>query len=260
MLLPLALLLLNDRLKGVAKSLTLPAGMAGGSVLYWAATAFPPLAVPSAKTTAAWTIAPEFHAGTVLAFLFSFVALLINELGSVEAVGQMLGADGMGPRIRRGCGLTGVANAVAGWLGVLGPVDYSLSAGIIPASGCASRLTLIPAFAGLTVCAMFPQLIVILVSIPGPVLGGIMIYLMGLQIGSCFGILARDGGAGDFNSGVIVGLPVMVGLVVSFSPPEVFQAFPDMLRSIVGNGFVMGIVAVVLLEHVILRGKRASAE
>lgn len=258
MLLPLALLFVNDRLKGVAKSLTLPLGMAGGSLLYWAATEFPSLAATAGPTAATWTILPELHAGTVLAFLFSFIALLVNELGSVEAVGQMLGAAEMGPRIRRGCGVAGVANVVAGWLGVLGPVDYSLSAGIIPASGCASRFTLVPALAGLILCALFPPLIMVLVSIPGPVLGGIMIYLMGLQIGSGFGILARDGGAGDFNGGVIVGLPVMVGLVVSFSPPEVFAAFPDMLRSIVGNGFVMGMVAVVLLEHVVLRKKRGN--
>lgn len=51
----------------------------------------------------------------------------------------MIGADHMERRTTRGVGITGLANVVSGALGIVGPVDYSMSPGIIAATGCASR-------------------------------------------------------------------------------------------------------------------------
>lgn len=253
LLLPFAMLFLNDRLGGVAKALVLPLGMAGGSLCYWGVVGFPDFSSPGGASGGTWLTAFDFHAGTVLSFLFCFFALLVNELGSVEAVGRQLGAEEMGKRVDRGCGVTGVFNMLAGWVGVVGPVDYSLSAGVIPATGCASRYALLPAGALLALCGLAPGLVGVLAEIPGPVMAGIMLYVMALQIGSGLGIAARERATEDFTGGVIVGLPLMVGLVISFCPVGAFAAFPEMARSILGNGFVMGIIAVMALEHVVFR-------
>lgn len=95
----------------------------------------------------------NFEAGTILAFLFCYIALIVNELGSIQAVGHMLQADQMGQRTTRGVGIVGVTNVLSGLFGVIGPVDYSMSPGVISATGCASRYTLLPAGAGLILCA-----------------------------------------------------------------------------------------------------------
>ena len=62
--------------------------------------------------------------------------------------------------------------------------------------------------------------------------------------------------AKDFNGALTIGLPIMLALVVAFLPAEVSSMLPAALRPIVGNGFVMGVIVVMLLEHVVFRNKR----
>ena len=63
--------------------------------------------------------------------------------------------------------------------------------------------------------------------------------------------------AKDFTGALTIGLPIMLALVVAFLPAEVSNMLPAVLRPIVGNGFVMGVIVVMLLEHVVFR-KRAN--
>lgn len=250
------LVVVNDKLKGAAKSLTVLIGMLGGTAIFCLFKGFPELPALAAGTAPLpWFIGFEAHPGTLLAFIFCFLALTINELGSIEAVGQTLKAEGMAGRIRRGVGLTGLANMASGSLGVIGPVDFSLSTGVIAATGCASRFTLVPAGLGLFACAFSSTFVAVLAAIPGPVMGALLLYLMATQLASGLAMLVSEKGVTDFSSGVIVGLPLMIGLVIAFSPSGVFDAFPDVLRPVIGNGFVMGTLTVIVLEHAVFRKK-----
>ena len=159
----------------------------------------------------------NLKAGTILAFLFCYIALIVNELGSIQAVGHMLQADHMDRRTTRGVGIVGVVNMLSGLFGVIGPVDYSMSPGVISATGCASRYTLLPAGVGLILCAFFPSLWM-LVTIPGVVMGAILLYLMATQLAAGLQMLVREKAITDFDSGVVVGLPLMVALLLSFAP------------------------------------------
>lgn len=258
-LLALILLLIfaNTRLPGLAKSLTTLVGIVGGGgayVLLFGAPDIPATAGLFAPPPFA-PIRFAFDGGTLLAFLFCFLALAINEIGSVESVGHMLGASDMDARLRRGISFTGAANIVCGGLGAIGPVDYSLSAGIIAATGCASRFAMIPAGIGLIACGFAPSLVALLIAIPGPVLGVLLLYIMSTQLASGLLMLFGDKGIRNFNDALVVALPLMLGLLVTFSPPAVFDAFPALLRPILANGFVMGIIAVTLLEHWLMRGR-----
>lgn len=252
-----ALVLCNTLLPGIWKSMTVIAGLALGSLGYFLAKGLPGWPGMSAYKGAAgmFLTAPDLDPGTLLAFLFCFLALSINELGSVESIGQMLNADRMDSRIKRGVGMQGLANGAAGALGVIGTVDFSLSAGVIAATGCASRYTLIPAGAGLFACALFPNLVLALTLIPGVVMGALMIYLMSSQLASGLAMLMRADGVSDFNGGMTVGLPLMIGIIISFMPKSSLEHFPALLAPIAGNGFVMGTIAVIVLEHVIFRHK-----
>lgn len=248
-----ALVIANDRLPGVAKSLTVILGMVGGTAVQFLVLGVPALPVPARDAAAPFFIEWEFHAGTVLSFLLCFLALAINELGSIEAIGHMLRAGDMERRVRLGTGWTGVANMAAGCLGVIGPVDFSLSAGLIPASGCASRYTMVPAGIGLAACAFSPNIVLLLSALPGPVMGVLLLYLMASQLASGLITLSARKGVTDFTGGMIVGLPMMLGLIISFSPAGTFDVFPDLLRPVIGNGFVMGTIAVLVLEHGVFR-------
>ena len=180
----------------------------------------------------------------------------MNELGSIQAVGQMIGADNMEKRTTRGVGFIGLSNILSGICGIIGPVDYSMSPGIIAATGCASRYTLIPAGLGLVICAFFPGFIQILNCIPGVVMGSVLLYLMSSQLSAGLQMLSRSKAVFDFNSGIIIGFPLMVALMLAFVPHEVIDRIPAFIRPIVGNGFVMGVIFVLLLEHIILKSPK----
>ena len=255
-----ALVICNAGLPGIWKSLTVLFGIGLGSLCHFFAFGLPavPAMPESGEGTRFFLSSFELHPGALLSFLFCFLALTINELGSIESVGHMLQAEGMDARIKRGAGLQGAANMAAGALGVIGPVDFSFSAGLITATGCASRFTLVPAGVGLALCGFFPYLILLFSCIPEVVMGALMLYLMTTQFAGGMTVLTQSGGVTDFAGGVIVGLPLMIGLLISFAPPAVLSGFPEFLRPVVGNGFVMGTVAVILLEHAVFRKKAAG--
>lgn len=244
----------NARLPGLAKSLTVLLGIAGGSAAYFLLFGAP--VVPGAALVAPPAVSLvrfSWDGGALLAFLFCFLALAINEVGSIESLGHMLGAPDMDTRLRRGVGLTGLANLVCGCIGTIGPVDYALSSGIIAATGCAARYTMIPAALGLLACGFSPAAVTYLLAIPTPVLGVLFLYIMATQLASGLVLLSGEKGVRTFNGGVIVALPLMLGLFVTFSPTVLWGAFPSLLRPLLANGFVMGIIAVIVLEHWLLR-------
>jgi xanthine/uracil permease len=197
----------------------------------------------------------DFQPGAILAFIFCFIAVSVNQLGSSESIGFMLKAPALPRRNQRGQILAGLLNVGAGALGVIGPVSYSLSAGIIGAGGCASRFTLIPAGLGLIICGFFPQLVLLFANIPKPVLGGMMLYLMGSQLASGLIMLVKENCIADFRGGMSVGLALMVGLLTAFAPAAMTADLPPFLRPLAGNSFILGISAALIMEHLILRGR-----
>jgi xanthine/uracil permease len=186
----------------------------------------------------------------IIAFLLCYVALLINDVGSIQALGGMLSTPDTDRRCGRGVAITGIMNVVAGGMGVIGPVNYSMSPGVIASSSCASRYAIVPAGVALIVCAFIPSLIAVLSAIPSTVIGVILLYLMGTQLAAAFNMLVSTKSVLSFDDALIVGLPIMVAMLFGAVPMDVV---PALVRPILGNGFLMGVVTVVLLEHVLLR-------
>ena len=254
--LSLAMVVANNRLRGMWKSAVVLIALVVGSAAYFAFAGLPSLEGATAAGAGRLFITPKFDVGVIVAFLICYIALLINELGSVQSVSAYVEADNVPKRSTRGVALTGVMNVVAGAMGVLGPVDYTLSPGVIAATGCASRYPLVLTGVGLVICALFPQLVAMLSAIPSPVMGVVLLYLMAAQVAAAFQMSGTMSAAKDFNGALTIGLPIMLALVVAFLPAEVSEALPAVLRPIVGNGFVMGVIVVLVMEHVIFRKRR----
>ena len=189
----------------------------------------------------------------IIAFVICYVALLINDIGSIESLGAMLGSDNMDKRMKRGVRVTGAMNIVAGAMGVLGPVNYSMSPGVIASTGCAARRALIPATVMLALCALSPDLVWVLTSIPNPVIGVILLFLMGTQLAASFEMLQSSKSAETFADALTLGLPLMVAMLFQMMPAGIA---PAVMQPLLGNGFAMGVVTVIIMEHVINRAKR----
>lgn len=250
----------NKLLKGVWNSTVILLALLIGTGIYYAYYGMPAVStLDMSETTQPLFISSlKFNGGILLSFLFCYLALLVNELGSVQSVGQALNADNMNKRSERSVGVAGAINIFSGSLGVIGAVDYSMSLGLINATGCASRKALIPAGIGLIACAFLPQIIGIFTYIPHVVMGTIMIYLMASQLSASFQMVASNKIVNQFNDGIIIGLPLMIALLVSFMPDDVANQIPSLIRPIVDNGFVMGVIAVLILEHIVFPQKKTN--
>ena len=232
-----AMVVANRMLRGVWKSLTIPVALVVGSAIYY-------MLYPTAIVV---------EPGLVLAFILCYTALLINDIGSIESLGAMLQADRMPSRLRRGVCITGAMNIVAGSLGVLGPVNYSMSPGVIASSSCASRHALLPAAVGLILCALSPHLIWLLSHIPNPVIGSVLLYLMGTQLAASFDMMRSTGAAATFGDALTLSIPIMIALLCTSLPAA---AVPEIIRPLIGNGFAMGVIAVMLMEHLFNRPQK----
>lgn len=245
--------------RGVWKSVVIPAALVIGSIVYYTiyggfgevfasyTESEGPLLLPHLK----------FDGGIIAAFIFCYVALLINDIGSIQSLGAMLETPDTDKRCRRGIGITGAMNMVSGALGVIGPVNYSMSPGVIASSSCASRYALLPPGIGLIICAFVPQLIALLSAIPNTVIGVILLYLMGTQLAAALQMAVSTRSALTFDDCLVVGLPLMMALLFSYIP---MQVVPSILRPIIGNGFVMGVITVIILEHLVFRARGGNTK
>ena len=246
----------NKAFRGIWKSAVVIIAMVAGSLFYYCLTGFPKSFVSDSVSPRIFLGEYHLDAGVILAFLFCYIALLINQIGSVQSLGQMVGASHMERRQKRGLLVTGLFHMLCGTTGVLGVVDYSLSPGVVASTSCASRYTILPAAVAMILLALFPQVVAALLTIPQPIMGIVLLFLMATQVAAGLEIIHSSKAVLSFRDGLVLGMPIMVTIILSFAPAEAMAAGPSLLRPIVVNGFVMGIIVVLLLEHLVLREKK----
>ncbi len=195
-----------------------------------------------------------FDPALIFSFVVCFFALLINDIGSLQSVGPIINPDKMGVRMTRGVTVTGISNILAGFIGVIGVVNYTLSPGVIVATKNASRYTLIFAALILVVLSFLPIFLAIISLIPSVVVAVVLTYVMCSQISAGLSIVFEHGF--KFEDGLIISLPIMLSILVSFIPKEALKTFPPVLLPILGNGFVVGVLAVLFMEQVVFREKK----
>ncbi|HUH66443.1 MAG TPA: purine/pyrimidine permease [Syntrophales bacterium] len=250
---------LHRLLGGIWRSVLILLSMLGGSIVYFLIF---PESIDVAALGSAKMAAPffrdmighiSFDAGLLISFFICFVALSINDLGSMQSMIGMAHTSDNAKRLNRGVFFTGLANITAGAFGVIGQVNYSMSAGVVAATGCMSRFTLLPAAAILFLISFSPVTIGVMGLVPPVVIGSIMFYVLCSQVSAGLIVAFESLKELTFEDGMIIGMPILIATVIAFLSPSFFQNFPSILRPVAGNGFVMGVVIVLLMEHGIFR-------
>jgi len=252
-------LILHRFLTGIWRSVLIMLSMLGGSAVYF--LIFPEnlnmTAVASSKFIAPFFTNMighlSFDAGLLISFFVCYVAVSINDLGSMQSMNALVNTEDMAKRLNRGVFFTGLANVTAGVFGVIGQVNYSMSVGVVAATGCMSRFTLLPAAAVLLLISFSPMTIGFLGIVPPVVIGSIMLYVLCSQVSAGLLVAFESLRQLTFDDGMIIGMPILIATVIAFTPAPFFQDFPQLLRPIVGNGFVVGVIIVLLMEHGIFR-------
>jgi xanthine/uracil permease len=171
---------------------------------------------------------------------------------------EIINPSDMPRRINHGITFTGLANILAGFLGIVGIVNFSLSPGVITATRSASRFTLIPASILLCLISFSPLLMNFLGNIPSAVIGSSLIYILYFQVAVGKNIVFRSKDDFSPENTFVIGIPVLVGTIIAFLPGSSFHLLPKALRPIIGNGFVMGVLSALILEHLIFKKNRTQ--
>lgn len=228
-----------------------------GSAAYYGLLA-PARPQPAASPagSAGWELAVTsfgFDPVVFISFLFCFLALTANDLGSIQSTASLLETRDSQRRSNVGLIVTGLGNFLAGCLGVMGPVNYSFSSGIIIASGCASRFPLAATAMGMLLLALLPGVIGLFSYIPTVVTGSLLFYTMCSQVAGGLLMLGKSLETAGFETGIIIGVSLMLGTLIAFMPSDLAAGIPAVIRPLAANGFVLGVTAALILEHVVYR-------
>ena len=181
---------------------------------------------------------------------FGFATLV----GTIESVGDSMAVQRISERNFKkvdydrvqGCLYAdGVGNCLAGLTGTIPNTTYSGNIAILELTGVASRRIGIYGAGILLVLAFCPKVSALIVSIPSPVLGASLVFLMGMLFAT--GVQLAVSAGVNYQIGVVIGVSFSVGLMM-----QTGQFFPDILPSsfepVMTNGLVMGGITAVILN------------
>jgi xanthine/uracil permease len=125
-------------------------------------------------------------------------------------------------------------------------------------SRVASRFGITFCGAILVVAAFVPKLAALLALVPAPVVGAALCVGLGGQVGAGLAIISAHQRKLTGRDYLVVGVPVIVGTMVSILPSGFLAALPAAAQVFMGNGLIVGIVLVLSLEHLLLRQARST--
>lgn len=253
----LAIVLVSHHGKGWARNLSIFLGIVAGWVFMAIAGR---VALPAMKDLS-WVAFPDpflvegvrLTLPASLSFFLAYLAVLINGLGSYYSVAEVVGKENLQHRIEAGIGLTGAGGILAALLGVVGTVSYSLSPGVILVTRVGSRFPVILCGVLLVILGLFQKMAALMASIPTAVVGAALLVTLAAQMGVGISVIARKGEKLDVRDYLVVGLPLLMGTGASMIPRKSLEVFGPSVGAIMGNGLIVGIVVVMVLEHVVLR-------
>jgi uracil permease len=201
---------------------------------------------------------PSFSLPAILAIVCTYLAVMVNTVGSIQGISEIVGKEGLEDRIHRGIGMTGAGGLTAGLLGAVGLVSYSISPGVVLVSRVASRYVLTMSGAIMILCAFIPKLWALLTVIPASVIASVLFVALSSQLMVGVNVMMSGKEKIERRDYFTVGLPILFGTTISILPKPFFQLFPSTMASLISNGLVMGILSSLLLEHVFFRQRKAK--
>jgi xanthine/uracil permease len=249
--------ILSHWLKGFWQTTAMIVGIAVGTFVFWLWGLMNLHPVKEAAWFSLpgqlWTGLPRFYLPAIISCFFAYLAVIVNSVGSIHGVGEIVGKDDLTRRVDRGIGVTGLAGIAAAGLGVVGTVSYSSSPGVILVSRVASRYAQAMCGVILLLAAFMPRLNALLTAVPATVVGSALCVALGSQVGAGISVITAGGKSLAGRDYLVVGLPVIIGTLVATLPPSFFAILPASIGVVISNGLVVGIVLVLMLEHLLLR-------
>ncbi|WAH36631.1 purine/pyrimidine permease [Alicyclobacillus dauci] len=252
-------ILLMFRGKGMVKSIAVLIGLILGWIVYAVLGLIdaPNTHVPAFHLPSIFPFGPpKFHLGVTITCAITAIILLSNLIASIQAFGAAAGESPTNATYNRGSLFTGIGTAIAGIFGAVGVVPLTAAASLVSLTGIASRLPFIIASSAVGLLGFFPYIGSLVATLPSPVGYAVLFTVFGQLLG--FGLLDYKRLKLDQRDIFVVGIALLTGVGIYFIPGTAWMGLPPVLGYLLDNGLIVGIVLVLLLEHVIFRRKNAT--
>ncbi|MFV0244453.1 MAG: nucleobase:cation symporter-2 family protein [Qingshengfaniella sp.] len=189
---------------------------------------------------------PTFHPWAIISLSIVMIIVMVETIGMLLAVGEMVGRRPDTKAITRGLLVDGFGTFFGGVFNTFPYVSFSQNVGLVGVTGIRSRWVCGAAGAILIVLALFPKLAVVAASIPIYVLGGAGIVMFGMVCATGIKILSGV----DFerrHNLFIVAISIGVGMIPLVAP-AFFGHMPKALAPLTHSGIAMAALTVVALN------------
>jgi len=199
---------------------------------------------------------PLWDGGIVLTSLLTSLILISNLVASINAMETTLEEKFSPVTYKKGGIYNGIANILAGVWSCVGTIPLSISVGFIGMTGIASRIPFLIGCVLVTLVGLFPKIGYFFADIPISVAYSVTFVsfsqMIGLGLKNIYSTQLNERNLTVFSLSLITGIGVM------FLPAETFNSLPSLLRYILGNGLLFGVLVVLALENIFFKQKNKS--
>jgi xanthine/uracil permease len=190
-----------------------------------------------------------FNAGLLITSVVTGLISLSNTFAALEGAKTLFERDVSFTQYRRSLLVTGLNSLVSGLFGIVPYAPYVSSFGFLRTTRIFHRAPFLLGAALFILLGLIPALGQLFASLPVSV-GDAVLFVAYLQLfGS--GLSQLEGMKFTFKSIYRIALPVLPGVSLMLLPSTAFSTIPDLVRSLVANGLVMGILAAMILQFAI---------
>lgn len=246
--------------KGFCRTIGVFIGLIVGWFVYWIMGFSEPISWGEMQVLALPGVfpwgSPTINMGVISTCICVGLVLTTNVVASIAAVSKMTGIIIDNKDYNRGTLINGLVNFVSGVGGSVATVPYAASVGLISLSGVASRIPFIIYSLLMMVIGVIPAIGYLIAAIP-PSVGYAVFFVAFCQL-LIVGLKDYSTLAMDHRDSFVVGISIMLGTGLMFLPQDIWIQAPGILRYVLGNGLVTGVLICILLEHIFLPKKKLA--
>jgi NCS2 family nucleobase:cation symporter-2 len=215
---------------------------------------------------AAWFgFASPFELGTpswpglavVVAMTVVYLATFIETLGDSTAVASILNRKVTSKQLRGALIVDGLGGPLAGLTNGLPMTTYGQNVGLIRLTGIGSRYAVATGGAVMIVFGLVPKFAALVAAMPAPVLGAGLIMTFGMIASEGIRQLASSMAKPRNATVLTLGLAPAVGLHAI--PAELLGQLPDVIRPLLSDPMVAGLLLVLLVQFLLPGREQAAA-
>lgn len=251
------ILVINLKAKGFLQSIATLIGVVCGWILAYALGISPDfissgngfLAIPQPF---AWGT-PTIYPSVIITCLIGEFMLFSNFATSLNGMSELLEVENTPKQVKRSTVLFGCTAILCGVFPVTGFVPFASAPSTTKLTRVAARGPFIIGGLFMMLLGVIAPICTFFAAIPPAVGYSAMMIVFAMMLQQ--GIQEFKKVELTNREGFIIGISFMIGAGIMFLNADAFMTLPQMLRYIVSNGLIMGLIVALLMEHILLRKK-----